>query len=275
MADGKKGLDYQSVSDVQFTADGKAVYVATNNGKNYMVVGEDESNGFATIAPRLVKSALIPGIVAGNKVGFVGMATAGAPDQSVVVGDAKPLVRRRAANLALSPDGSRYAFTWADGVNIDGVDQETALKPFYQLPYDDGTTRGEGQVLFSPDSKHVLYFGSPAGGDTFGVIIDGKFFAAGRGIPSVPTFTPDSKHVFWEDREEGGVVAVYLDGKVVARVRFEGQGRGAGGWWEMAPDGVLSVLTQDGDTMKRLRITPTADSSIDTLLAAAKPLPKK
>jgi hypothetical protein len=43
-------------------------------------------------------------------------------------------------------------------------------------------------------------------------------------------------------------------------------------WWKMADDGVLTMVAEDQGTVKRLRITPPADTSIDTMLAAARPV---
>jgi hypothetical protein len=275
MADGKKGLDYQTVSDVAFNSEGKPVYVAANGTKRYMVVGDKESAGYATIIQPLFNGAFAPGVIRGKQVGFIGSTISGSADLSVVVGDNKPIVHKNAAALMLSPDGSRFAFTSTEGgVNVDGVDDGTAVADYQYLPEDSARFGGPvGKLLFSPDSKHIFHFGRLTTADTFGVVIDGKFFPVGRGIPSVPTFTPDSKHIFWVDREEGNSSVVYLDGKPATRIQFN-QSQ-IGGWWDMGADGVLTVITQDGDAMKRLRITPPEDSSVDTLVAAAKPLPKK
>jgi hypothetical protein len=89
-----------------------------------------------------------------------------------------------------------------------------------------------------------------------------------------PTFTPDGKHLFWMAQDpRGGPLRVYADGLSCAQLA-------SGGYllpsstrtWEMGEDGVLTVLGQDGEKMKRLRITASPDTSVETMLAAsAKP----
>lgn len=39
----------------------------------------------------------------------------------------------------------------------------------------------------------------------------------------------------------------------------------APGTWEMGADGTLTVVAQAGDAIKRFRITPAADTSVDTI----------
>jgi hypothetical protein len=77
VADGKKGLDYQMVGDPGFTADGRAVYIANNAGKSFMVVGEEESDAFQAIAPLYTMDGhAVSWAIGGNRVAFI--ATAGA-----------------------------------------------------------------------------------------------------------------------------------------------------------------------------------------------------
>jgi hypothetical protein len=213
-------------------------------------------------------------VVAGKQVGFIG--TTSTPGIfSVVVGANKPIVRKDASHLILSPDGSRFAFTTPDGgVNVDGVDDGAAFTPFSHLPDDHGDQAAAAPMLFSPDSKHVFYIGRPADTDPSGIVIDGKYLAVGRGVqPTDPLFTPDNKHIFWMDRDEGGGISVYLDGKRAAQIQFSQMG--IGGWYEMMSDGSLNVITQDGADLKRLHIIPSDDGGLDKLVAAAKPLAKK
>jgi hypothetical protein len=272
MADGKKGLEYTTVSEVSFTAAGKPVYMAQTNNKFYMVTGDEESNGYIGIAQTVINSIFVAPVIGGNHVGFIGIAPQG---EMTTVIDNKPIggTRKAVSDLTLSQDGAHFAFASANGINFDGVDDGTAIVEFQRGIYENGQAIPPGKLLLSPDGKHIFHFGRQAGIDQFGVMIDGKFLAVGRGIPAVATFTPDSKHIFWLDRSEGSNVIVYLDGKPAAT--FVVNQITALGWWEMGDDGMLTVIAQDGDSMKRFRITPPADSSVDTLLAAAKPLPKK
>jgi hypothetical protein len=39
----------------------------------------------------------------------------------------------------------------------------------------------------------------------------------------------------------------------------------AAGTWEMGADGTLTVVAQAGDAIKRFRITPGVDTSVDTI----------
>jgi hypothetical protein len=277
MADGKKGLEYQNISEIDFTADGKPVYMATNNLKNYMVVGEDESAGYARILTVLRDGNInFPALIAGNTVAYSASPTGSGEDLSMVVGANKPIVRRRAAELTLSPDGAHYAFTWVDGVNLDGTDMGTTAVEFQRPSKDNGQGSPRGYLVFSPDGTHLAFFTRHPQTTEFGIVIDGKFLAGGRGLTSNLQFTPDGKHLVWIDRMEGNLLAIYIDGKVAAQYDPGAASPwGQSGNFEIGADGVISAITQDGDTMKRLRVTPPADSSVDTLAGAAKALPKK
>jgi hypothetical protein len=273
MADGKKGLEYTTVSEVSFTAAGKPVYMAQTNNKFYIVTGDEESNGYIGIAQTVINSIFVAPVIGGNHVGFIGIAPQG---EMTTVIDNKPVggTRKAVSDLMFSTDGTHFAFASANGVNLDGVDDGSNIVEYQRGVLENGQGIPPGKLLFSPDGKHIFHFGRLAGVDQFGVIIDAKFFpSGGRGIPSVATFTPDSKHVFWMDRGDGSEINVYQDGKVAAR--FVGNIPTTAGWWEMGNDGVLTIVTQDGDSMKRFRITPSEESSVDTVLAAAKPLPRK
>ena len=58
---------------------------------------------------------------------------------------------------------------------------------------------------------------------------------------------------------------VYVDGRPA--VGFDGNYtmQAAAGTWEMGVDGTLTVVAQAGDAIKRFRITPGADTSVDTI----------
>jgi len=161
-------------------------------------------------------------------------------------------------------------------VNLDGTDIGTTAVEFQRPSKDNGQGSPRGYLVFSPDGTHLAFFTRHPQTTEFGVVIDGKFLAGGRGLTSNLQFTPDGKHLVWIDRMEGNLLAVYIDGKVAAQYDPGAASPwGQSGNFEIAADGVISAITQDGDTMKRIRITPPADSSVDTLAGAAKALPKK
>ena len=58
---------------------------------------------------------------------------------------------------------------------------------------------------------------------------------------------------------------VYLDGRPAARFDFNQMMQLAPGTWEMGADGTLTVVAQAGDAIKRFRITPGPDTSLDTI----------
>lgn len=271
IADGKKGLDYQNVGDPEFTADGRPVYMAYTQGKNFMVVGEEESDAFQSIAPLYSKAGrTISWAIGGNRVGFIGVA--GGNMAAVVDFKAMPL--REAADIDFSPDASRYAVAHGQGLTVDGKDIAAgAPVPFFPVPRS-RDTEPKRRFLFSPDSKHIAHFGMPAGSNDFGIFLDGKFLAVGGNRqPHNPTFTPDSKHLFWLDTTPGEPkFTLYLDGVAVLKINFDNLAVVRPGWWDMGDDGTLTIVAADEGDLKRIRITPGTGSSVETMLAKmAKP----
>jgi hypothetical protein len=121
-----------------------------------------------------------------------------------------------------------------------------------------------GQFVFSPDSKHIAYFGRQANGAT-GVIVDGKFTALAVNYPMNLTFTSDSRHLIWMDRPAGNAQVVYVDGRPAAQMDSSGTLHTLPGTWEPSGEGTLTLVGQAGDSLKRFQITPAADTSIDLL----------
>ena len=273
IADGKKGLEYQNVGEIDFTAAGTVVYEATNANKHFLIVGDQESDGYPSIygASPIPPSVPKPFLVAGNRVGFMANAAGGGFDRLAVV-DGKVLARRNAGDLTLSSDGSRFAFAFDGGINVDGTDvQGVGVIQFKQA----GVTRQvspPAKFLFSPDSKHLVAFGRRAGADAPGIFVDGKFFAAGNGSPYTPTFTPDGRHLFWRDRLPNEPHwAVFLDGNPVVMLDLTTNNvHNYPGYWDMGSDGVLTVVGPTEEGMKRIRITPGTTSSVETLIARGK-----
>jgi hypothetical protein len=133
----------------------------------------------------------------------------------------------------------------------------------------------EPKLTFSHDGKHIAYAALSPDQRVRGLSLNGKFIPYSQ-VPAFPaanrTFTPDGKHLLWLTGFQRGRSAIYVDG--VRAVELDNPGLGlihtAGTdrlstWWSMAIDGTLTVIAQDGASLKRFRITPGADTNVDTL----------
>jgi hypothetical protein len=288
IVDGKKAQEYEGISSVTFTEDGRVLYKAGMGGKLFLVHGDQESEAYADIRGphhEIVDPANpgdpLPAVIGKNRIGFTS-ATSGTRDVKVVI-DGKEIVRRSANGLQFSPDTTRYAFAFDSGISsgggplhVDGVDYSSHVVPFQRALVRRGP-QWMDPFLFSPDSKHIVHFGhfgAPQIG-TFGVVIDGKHLLVPGGGPMCAMFTPDSRHLMWldrtPDRPQLARLTVFVDGRPAAEIDLPSGGQ-TPGWIGMGDDGVLTLIAQDGDSMKRFRITPGNDTSIDTMLAAAKPV---
>jgi WD40-like Beta Propeller Repeat len=131
--------------------------------------------------------------------------------------------------------------------------------------------------VFSPDGRHIIYTGIRASDKQNAVFVDGKaLLVATAGIaPSFPTWTPDSKHVYWTSLEKSAerpqpFSRVFLDGKATTARIFDTVQPATYGIRQVGGNGALQLLVFEGPMTKRYRITPGADSNIDSVLAAAK-----
>ncbi len=255
-SDGKRGQEYQTVDDIQFTADSsQLVYDASVNNKHFLVVGGKESQGYASG----VKPIFAPG---GSSVGAnITNATDGV---LYLLGTKGTRVNAKGLEeLVFSPDGAHFAFVLYDNgmgrhLAIDGVVQPGSnLFPI--------STKPRGEIAFSPDWKHFAHVATTA--TTRGIFLDGKFIpTAQEGNVSQLTFTPDGRHLFWV-HEYGGGMHIYMDGKVVAK-GARATDQHVPGWWEMTPDGTLLCLMQDDNGIKRVSITPPAETTFAAMLGS-------
>jgi hypothetical protein len=271
IADGKKGLEYTYIGEIAFTATGTVVYTATNAGKGFVIVGDQESDGYpgSTYGADPIPPAVPKGfMIAGTRVGYMANTAAGGFDRLAVV-DGKVWSRRRAQDLTLSPDGSRFAFMFEGGVNLDGTDVPWGGLIQYKPAMINQWNMPPARFLFSPDSKHLVAFGQSPNGA--GILVDGRFLLAGNGSPYSPTFTPDGRHLFWKDHLlNDSHWAVFLDGQPVVMLDQNfARLLNYPGAWEMGTDGVLTLIGATEEGVKRFRITPGSDTSIETLLAKA------
>jgi len=293
LIDGKKGQQYDGIwmpEMLAYSADSSKVgYVAQSANKFFVVINEDESDAFDGAALKFLFSP------DGRRVAYCGMQQSPPPGGFKLYIDGK-LERideqANCASVTFSPDGSHYAYaTSPSGIMyLDG--KPTGL-------------RGE-KFAFTPDSKHVAVWGNKPSVDpkqgvlaqfaraaAQGLFVDGQHVWGTFENQNVRyrAFSPDSQHLYWmtSERPSGpnakpGLIetVIYLDGKPVVRTDRVDSGEAAliypGGQfnfaepppaWELGSDGVLTFLGPVGDVIKRFRITPSPDTSIATMLAAA------
>ncbi len=275
MTDAKKGQEYaDGVSHVAFTADGRPVYQALTNGKTFLIVRDQESDGYASIesetavtrAQRLTTGfTAAPAVIRGNKVGYIAR-VASSGNNFVAVVDGKKYPAINASQLSLSPDGSRFAFLAGHPYQTATVDGTA----YSQMNVDGGIGNigYQGMFQWSADSKHIAWIVATP---NQGVAIDGKFLATG-GMTRFLKFTADGKHLVWIVRNPAAPRhLIFVDGVQVLdlpqNLTLENE---ADIYWSFAEDGTVTFVAQDGDAMKRFKITPGSETSVETVLAKAK-----
>jgi hypothetical protein len=298
VVDGKKGPDYQSIVQglSRFTPDSsRAIYVGMALGKHHVVVDNQPSaEGYVQITGsnenRLVVSKK------GGRFGYVAGDGSGVNQFLSVDGKPIPLNGRTIVpdSLSFSPDGSRYAYVasqrGAPGsfgptlvLVVDGKDLSTGVALGEFVVPNAGQIREwwanqwglqAKHYVFSPDGRHVVYTGI-RDKQTW-MFVDGKALIVAAGnTTSFPSWTPDSKHVYWMAQEKTAerpqaFPRVFLNGKATTVRIVDFQQPTTYGHWQVGADGSLKLVTFEGAVTKRYRIIPGADSTIDTVLAAAK-----
>jgi hypothetical protein len=264
MVDGKRGQEYTSIDKLTFTTDSSTVvYTALVNSKVFVIVGDQEF-GQPLGAPVPILSPV------GNRVGAF-IATDGTPhllmDKKITA-----LNARGGSDLSFTPDGAHYAYFAVDGLGgrlvIDGAPQPQSALSNDSI---DLQTPGALKYIFSADSKHVAHFAippTPTGDYQRGVFLDGKYVQiSADGTNTALTFSPDSKHLFCIHQYGDRPHRVFIDGKPLVDFFAAGNSvSSVAGWWDFAPDGTLSFLAQDDNSIKRITITLSDQTSLATML---------
>jgi WD40 repeat protein len=305
LIDGKKGQEYSNIVEngvqgltngLTFSPDSSRVaYVAFSNAGQFVVINDEESD--ALQSPWFVFSP------DGKRVAYGGMVGQGGQKWLLSIdGKTVPLDPGWSVpSVTFSPDSSRYAFQAAQGGNSDIV-------------LDGKSTGLAGQFAFSADSKHFVVWGNRPppekrnagimgnlmGSGEGGLFVDGQhvYGDADHGSIRHCVFTSDGEHLFWNTTEPatGPNVApgtyqsvVYLDGKPVARTDRADSGIFMANLsgstrtpfiqlplaWNVTTAGTLVLLGPAGDTVKRFTVTPTSDTSVQTMITEAAEAPAK
>jgi hypothetical protein len=278
--DGKKGKEYQSVTDkmVYWTPDSsKVIYLTTSGGRNFLIVDGQE---FAINSLQGLMRAPIQMAEQGNRYAFA--TRDGTNRNFMLVVDGKSVLPASLYpvddTLTFSADGSRYAYQVGPvgrneitGLIIDGklVDGLAPLGFGKWVAMELPTTA----YLFSRDGKHIAQVARGADPKTTGLYVDGKLVHPTQRGVGFPAFTPDSQHLFWTasqvfpDRPQPYLV-VFVDGKPTVRFS-ESHFLGTKGSLEMGDDGVLTFLAVADDVVKRYRITPSSDMTVAKMVTDA------
>lgn len=276
IVDGKRELGYQSIYTTDpykpsFSPDSsKFCYVAMSPVGIFIVVNGEESDGLQMIGTNPVWSP------SGSRLAWGG--TTPAQEQLLVIdGQRVPLLRNAqpGPTFQFSPDGA-HTFWNIGGPNALSLIVDGAELPGVAGLGFVGAEAIDGQyaaLRFSPDGQHVAYPAREAQSNSHGGMwVDGKLITpATRPQMNRVTFTPDSQHVAWAmggTKDNVGVYQIFVDGREAVTCANSALDNLPGAW-EMGADGVLTILGIDGGALKRYRITPAADSSITSMLAAA------
>jgi hypothetical protein len=270
--DGKRGQDYQTVDHIVFTADSsKVTYTAFTNGKPYVVIGDQESeaclaepsppvldtHGAVTVAPAGSRAGTICGLTGGGPTVFVDGKTLPIPASGV-----------SGTDLRFTPDGQHYAYT----AGFQGGGRRLVLDGEAQMESNLGAANVTSHYVFSPDSQHIAVYSAPpkdTGQYASGLFLDGKYV-----LSSEPTsfffrleFTADSKHIAWAQSVPGRQgFRIFVDGKAVADGDAVLASTSTEAWWDMAPDGSLSVLAKDDNNLKRITIVPSPETNVSSMV---------
>lgn len=278
VTDGKKSQEYRLINWPQFTKDSsRAIFVASAGSKNFVVVDGQESDGFEIIGGQYVKIAMPrrgPHFAYSTGDGMNRIFTVVVDTQPIALNNKSPV----ADSLAFSADGSRYAFAAADvgrsEINTLFVDGQP-VPNFYPgtiLQGAPNTAQREVYFVFSPDGKHIAYYGVDTTSRRRGLFVDQQLvYPTERGLSRV-AFTPDGQHLVWASALPGKGSPVpgmgwFVDGVLAAEI--PGYPLDQTGTWEMSADGVYQFATLADGALKRYRLTPPGDTDVAAMITRA------
>jgi WD40 repeat protein len=239
-----------------FTADSsKFVYVATQGGRQFLMVEDQESNGLTELQPTLGQT--------GHRIAAIGIASN--RKQHLIIDDKEQEIGSTASAsgpvrvqcLTFSPDGTRCAYVSDTHLVVDGV----ALA---------GITTDD-QFTFSPDSKHVAYMASD--GNANRLYVDGKIVdnTISAGSTHRALFSADSQHVIsvkmfnLQSMGTKDSNLVCIDGTPAAH--YSDPGAGVAVNFEFTPDGIMTFVARTDGNLRRFRVTLPTDTNVGALPA--------
>jgi len=271
VVDGKRAQEYQNVDHIVFTSEpSKVTYTAFSNGKPYSIIGDEESDtcSGASSSPVIDTHGALMTSASGGRAGAICSLNGGTPS-IFLNGKTLPLATGvlGGSDLRFSPNGQHYAY----GAQLPGGAQRLVIDGAVQMNSNLGTPSMQRyHYVFSPDSQHIAVDSAPptdTGVFSSGLFLDGKYIpvVANSGMKRLE-FTADSKHIIWaQGVPSRDALRIFVDGKVVADADTAVSANSKEAWWDMAPDGSLSVLVQDEHNLKRITITPSPETNLATM----------
>jgi len=263
IVDGKRGQEYSSIDKLTFTADSSTlVYMTFANGRNFIVVGDKE---FGSTVGSVLPPVFSP---VGNRVAaFINM---NGRMNLLLDGKLSPLEGRGGGDLSFTPDGAHYVYL----LNGSGLDTHLTIDGVVQpqsTVSNDRIDMANVQALkyaVSADSKHFAHFAYSNGENARGIFLDGKFIPTGNeGSNTKLVFSPDSTHLFWIHAYGDRPLRIFVDGKPLFDFYAAGSAMSnTSNWWDFSDDGKLMFLAQDDNSLKRITITLSDQTSLATLL---------
>jgi hypothetical protein len=274
--DGKKGSEYQTVSDGAFwTSDSsKVIYQITSSGRNFVVVDTEE------FAVGLLNSLMRSPFVftkTGSRYSF----SSGDPSNrsSLTIVDGKQIlpagVYAYSDSFEFSASGNRYAFVIGP-IGRQGtagiIDNGALIDKLPVASFQKTAGELERYFVLSPDGRHMARPSYEQ--NRQGLYVDEKLvYSAAMGGIAYATFTPDSKHLFWlatEKTAEPNTIehVVYVDGQPTIKLA-RGVMLGGKGAWQMDAKGAVTLLGVNGNNVKRYRIAASDDMDVEKMITRA------
>ena len=261
--DGKKGENYQGITDFEFSPDSsRYTYMARSNAGGFRVVDGEESQGYNTYQTYSWGGG-------GKRFGYTGYGNMIKEGDVVIDGKATKYPGPR--QVGFSADGSRYAFVGGDPsfgtLYIDGVEQQGVgvIPP---------TNSRASHYAFSPDGKSIAHHGFVGNRDKRGLVANGRLLTEFAQLYTAPLFTPDGQHVFAivQNPGDGKSHALLVNGKTV--VTLDALPSSLAGVlgdffypFAMGADGVFTLIGASGGEYKRYRVTASADHTLAKAIA--------
>jgi len=245
-----------------FTADSsKFVYVAGTAGRQFVVIDENESNGYQAASP------IVPVLsTSGHRIAYFG----DAPNRRLhlVVDGADTEYGPQFASgtsirlmqLTFSPDAAHFGLLQGTTLNVDNVLQPGAVF---------------GTYVFSAAGGHVACLATVA--DRPSLVVDQRVVSDKPGMVKSIFFSPDGEHVYWFSQGNWASLGtkdshmLFVDGKPATH--FQPALNGYILRKDFSADGSLNFVALTDGNVRRFHVT--SETNLGALLATIPPIKAK